>query len=342
MFKINKSILMVCLISIFLLASQASAADSNISADIKSIDENMIVNCNSIDSLVDEGNKMNGFFFLFKNNIINSPTNDNSTLKSLINKNQSSKNSNDLDNNGNLNDDSKGKNTEGIVMAEDGFSCGPASLATALNKLGMNLSLSEVSAHTNTSEENGTSMQSLIDAARHYNFSAIGVKINSSGLRENSIAHINLDGRDHWTVVSKVIGNQIFLADSTEGNINMSLDEFNSLFSGNAIFLSKINETNLKQEISNKNISILEKNQCSTISGKGWMRVIVGYRTEWRWGSFTKYSWVLRPKVVGGHVSFSQWEYVYVGRPVWKKYKVKIPIYKWKYSKIHINSKKYV
>ena len=52
--------------------------------------------------------------------------------------------------------------------------------------------------------------------------------------------------------------------------------------------------------------------------------------------------WVLRPKVVGGHVSFSQWEYVYVGRPVWKKYKVKIPIYKWKYSKIHINSKKYV
>ena len=195
MFKLNKSILMVCLISLFLLASQVSAADSNISADIKSIDENMIGNCNPIDSLVDERNKMNGFSIEEKNN---SPTNDNSTLNSSINKNQSPKNSNDLDNNGKLNDNSKGKDTEGIVMAEDSFSCGPASLATALNKLGMNLSLSDVSAHTNTSEENGTSMQSLIDAARHYNFSAIGVKINSSDLRENSIVHLNLDGGNHW------------------------------------------------------------------------------------------------------------------------------------------------
>ena len=70
------------------------------------------------------------------------------------------------------------KDTSGIVMANDNFSCGPASLATVLNKFGLNVSLNEVSQHTNTSED-GTSMQSLIDAAKYYNFSAYGIEIGN-------------------------------------------------------------------------------------------------------------------------------------------------------------------
>ena len=67
------------------------------------------------------------------------------------------------------------------------------------------------------------------------------------------------------------------------------------------------------------------------VSGKGLKKKIVGYRIVWKYGLIQKYGWVLRPKVVGGHVSFSQWVYVKGNRAVWGKYKVKQPIYKYYY-----------
>ena len=50
------------------------------------------------------------------------------------------------------------KNFDGIVISDDSYSCGPASLATVLNRLGMELTLKEVSQYTDTTEEKGTSM----------------------------------------------------------------------------------------------------------------------------------------------------------------------------------------
>ena len=222
------------------------------------------------------------------------------------------------------------KDTSGIVMANDNFSCGPASLATVLNKYGLNLSLNEVSQHTNTSED-GTSMQSLIDAAKYYNFSACGVEIDTQNLKENYIVHLNINGCHHWTVISKVTDTHIFLADSTAGNINLTVDEFNSYFTKKAIVLSDDAIDFKEQTISNQ-ISVLDKDQCLSISGKGLKKKIVGYRIVWKYGFIQKYGWVLRPKVVGGHVSFSQWEYVKGHYTVWGKYKAKEPIYKYYFS----------
>ena len=68
---------------------------------------------------------------------------------------------------------------------------------------------------------------------------------------------------------------------------------------------------------------------CKRISGKGLKRKVIGYRIVWRYGLIQKYGWVLRPKVVGGHISFSQWTYVKGYYAVWGKYKVKEPIYKY-------------
>ena len=64
------------------------------------------------------------------------------------------------------------KNTTGIVMSDNNYSCGSASLATVLNTFGLNLTLKEVSQFTDTNEENGTSMLSLIETAKHYGFEA--------------------------------------------------------------------------------------------------------------------------------------------------------------------------
>ena len=219
------------------------------------------------------------------------------------------------------------KDTTGVVMANDNYSCGPASLATALNRYGLNLSLNEVSRHTNTSED-GTTMQSLIDAAKYYNFSACGVEIDTQFLKENCIVHLNVNGCQHWTVITKVTDSHVFLADSTEGNMNFTLDEFNSYFTKKAILLSG-NASDLKEQIISNQATALDKNQCSSISGKGLKKKVVGYRIVWKYGFIQKYGWVLRPRVVGGHVSFAQWQYVKGYYTVWGRYKTKEPIYKY-------------
>ena len=312
MLKINKSILIICLVSLFLIIGQISASDTDLmetsDADMNDLSINQNTNEGFDNPNMDQSksNEMNE-----ANSIKTEPSDAlEESIDDMIEENQ--------------------KDTNGIVMANDNFSCGPASLATALNKYGLNLNLNEVSKHTNTSL-NGTTMQSLIDTAKYYSFSAYGVEIDTQNLNENNIVHLNINGCEHWTVIKKLTDTHVFLADSTEGNMNFTIDEFNSYFSKKAIVLSKNNSTDLKEELISNQINILNQDQCMKISGKGLKKKVIGYRIVWKYGFVQRYGWVLRPKIVGGHVSFSQWVYVKGNRPVWGKYKVKEPIYKYYY-----------
>ena len=312
MLKINKSILIICLVSLFLIIGQISASDTDL-METNDLDMNdLSINLNIHEGLDDQNMDQSKSNEMNEANSIKTEPSDalEESIDDMI--------------------EEKQKDTNGVVMANDNFSCGPASLATALNKYGLNLSLNEVSKHTNTSL-NGTTMQSLIDAAKYYGFSAYGVEIDTKYLKENNIVHLNINGCEHWTVINKVTDTHIFLADSTEGNMNFTIDEFNSYFSKKAIVLSKNNSTDLKEELISNQINILNQNQCMKISGKGLKKKVIGYRIVWKYGLVQRYGWVLRPKIVGGHVSFSQWVYVKGNRPVWGKYKVKEPIYKYYY-----------
>ena len=312
MLKINKSILIICLVSLFLIIGQISASDTDL-METNDLDMNDL----SINQNTNEG---------FDNpNMDQSKSNEMNEANSI-----KTEPSDALEESIDDMIEEKQKDTNGVVMANDNFSCGPASLATALNKYGLNLSLNEVSKHTNTSL-NGTTMQSLIDTAKYYGFSAYGVEIDTQNLKENNIVHLNINGCEHWTVINKLTDTHVFLADSTEGNMNFTIDEFNSYFSKKAIVLSKNNSTDLKEELISNQINILNQNQCMKISGKGLKKKVIGYRIVWKYGFVQRYGWVLRPKIVGGHVSFSQWVYVKGNRPVWGKYKVKEPIYKYYY-----------
>ena len=296
--KINRSILIICIVSLFLIIGQISASDTD------SMEINDTINNDLSLNQLDDSDIDN----LESDEMEKTVQTETETIDDIV--------------------EEKQKDTTGIVMANDNYSCGPASLATALNRYGLNLSLNEVSKHTNTSL-NGTSMQSLIDAAKSYGFSAYGVEVDTKGLKENNIIHLNINGCEHWTVISKVTDTHIFLADSTEGNINFTIDEFNSYFSKKAIILSNISQNDLKNDLITNQMTILNKDQCIKISGKGLKKKVVGYRIVWKYGWRQKYGWVLRPKVVGGHVSFTQWVYVKGYHAVWGKYKVKEPIYKY-------------
>ena len=298
MMKINRSILIICIVSLFLIIGQISASDTDSMEITDTINNDL-----SLDQL-DDSNIDN----LESDEMEKTAQTETETIDEIV--------------------EEKQKDTTGVVMANDNYSCGPASLATALNRNGLNLNLNEVSKHTNTSL-NGTSMQSLIDAAKYYGFSAYGVEVDTKSLKENNIIHLNINGCEHWTVISKVTDTHIFLADSTEGNINFTIDEFNSYFSKKAIILANNSLNDLKNDLITNQMTILNKDQCLKISGKGLKKKVVGYRIVWKYGWRQKYGWILRPKVVGGHVSFTQWVYVKGYHAVWGKYKVKEPIYKY-------------
>ena len=312
MLKINKSILIICLVSLFLTIGQISASDTDLMETSDTGMNDLSLNHN-LTEISDDSNM---------NQLESNELNDANSIKT--------ESFDDLEESIDDMIEEKQKDTNGVVMANDNYSCGPASLATALNRYGLNLSLNEVSKHTNTSL-NGTTMQSLIDTAKYYSFSAYGVEIDTKCLKENNIVHLNINGCEHWTVINKLTDTHVFLADSTEGNMNFTIDEFNSYFSKKAIVLSKNNSTDLKEELISNQINILNQNQCMKISGKGLKKKVIGYRIVWKYGLVQRYGWVLRPKIVGGHVSFSQWVYVKGNRPVWGKYKVKEPIYKYYY-----------
>lgn len=312
MLKLNKSILIICLVSLFLIIGQISASDTDLMETSDADMNDLSINQNTNEGLDD----------LNMNQLESNELNDANSIKT--------ESFDDLEESIDDMIEEKQKDTNGVVMANDNYSCGPASLATALNRYGLNLSLNEVSKHTNTSL-NGTTMQSLIDTAKYYGFSAYGVEIDTKCLKENNIVHLNINGCEHWTVINKLTDTHVFLADSTEGNMNFTIDEFNSYFSKKAIVLSKNNSTDLKEELISNQINILNQGQCMKISGKGLKKKVIGYRIVWKYGLVQRYGWVLRPKIVGGHVSFSQWVYVKGNRPVWGKYKVKEPIYKYYY-----------
>ena len=306
MLKINKSILIICMVSLFLIIGQISASDtySMIISDyggdydpdsmmIEDIDTNSDI---EYDIQVNaDANDLESISIEDEDSLETKSTENEETIKPISVGDEDS-----------LEITEKAIDTRGVVMANDDFSCGPASLATVLNKNGLNLSLNEVSKHTNTSLD-GTSMQSLIDAAKYYNFTAYGIETDAKNLNENYIVHLNISGCEHWTVISKVTDTHVFLADSTEGNINLTIDEFNSYFTKKAIIFSKDDSIDLEKEINSNQIKILDENQCLKISGKGLKKIVVGYRIVWKYGFIQKYGWVLKPKVVGGHVSFSQW-----------------------------------
>jgi len=354
MYEKNKFMLILSLVLLFSLITSVTAVDSNITSidndlndnsiqkveidsceNIKSIDKNQNSDLSNLNSeLIKEDSKIDKNSIINETSKIESPEKINSKKTNLkkiiadikeskINKRQSQ---NDLKSNIDLK--LEDINTNGVILSDDEYSCGPAALATVLNNLGLNTSLEEVSKNTNTTEENGTNMESLINSAKNYGFNAYGVEKENQKLNENNIVHLTIDGIDHWSVVKNIDNESISLADSNNGNINLTIDEFNQYYNEKAIVISNKSDEELMNEFKTNNISILDNNTYKKISGKKTYKKIVGYRTVWKYGFIRKYGWRLQPVITGHGPKFSQWRYCkgYYVTLGW--YKVKKPIYK--------------
>ena len=153
-----------------------------------------------------------------------------------------------------------------IVMSNDNYSCGAASFATALNNMGMNISLDEAKMAANTTS-NGTTMKGLIDAAEKYNLTAYGVYADSSNLNENFIVHMNIEGGEHWSVIKEIKKDSITLADPSLGYVKYDLGKFNEFYTNNSLIIlnkSKTSSLDISQ------YTILDNAKLNGISGKGY------------------------------------------------------------------------
>ena len=73
--------------------------------------------------------------------------------------------------------------------------------------------------------------------------------------------------------------------------MNFSIDEFNSYFSEKAIAISNESTIEFKEQTISNEITLLDKDQCLSISGKGLKKKIVGYKIVWKYGFIQKYGW---------------------------------------------------
>lgn len=134
------------------------------------------------------------------------------------------------------NDSIESMDTEGIVMQSTTYSCGPAALATALRNMGINVTEEELIGLSGT-DENGTTMFGLIQAAKAKGLIAIGKKLTLNQLQKNYIVFIMVDGSPHYSVIKQITNESVSLADPSLGNININISDFNEAFTGNTIII---------------------------------------------------------------------------------------------------------
>lgn len=155
-------------------------------------------------------------------------------------------------------------------MSDDEYSCGAASFATVVNKLGKNITLNEAKIVTNCSV-NGTTMKGILDASKKYNLIGVGVQIESTNLKENYIVHMDIMGVNHWSVVKEINKDFIILADPNLGNYKYDLLEFNQYYTNQTIIiLNNSNITNSVNIVLQDNYSFISEIGQKAIFGNGY------------------------------------------------------------------------
>ena len=152
----------------------------------------------------------------------------------------------------------------GIVTSSDVYTCGPAALATVLNKMGINVTEDEIIDLAGT-EDSGTTMYGLQQAALTEVLIAKGMIIPVSGLRADNIVFITFNGVNHYSVVTNITNTTIYLADPVLGNINMTIANFTAIYSGDVLIV-----TNNSSDPELTNGTALTTAQMQSLLGQGW------------------------------------------------------------------------
>ena len=161
-------------------------------------------------------------------------------------------------------------NTTGIVMSNTASNCGPASLATVLQNLSINVSQDMLAAIAET-DENGTTIYGLVQAAQNQGLIVKGLKLKVNELKPWNIVYITLDNIGHYSIVTNINNTTVYLADSDSGNINMNLADFTEAYIQNKTseygYALVITNDSINPQLNNNNT--LTDNEMKVIKGTG-------------------------------------------------------------------------
>ena len=122
-------------------------------------------------------------------------------------------------------------------MATSVYTCGPAALATILKSMGIYTTEAEIAKLAGT-DETGTSLYGLKTAAQAKGATAIGARLTTDQLKTNYMVVLSINGVNHFEVVLNITDTTVYLFDPNLGNIEMTLDNFNELYTGVALLIN--------------------------------------------------------------------------------------------------------
>ncbi len=127
-----------------------------------------------------------------------------------------------------------------VVRQQDLKDCGICSLLSIIKYYGGYVPLEILRIDTQTSIE-GTTAYHLIKTARNYGFDAYGMKLESLKDLEGTllpiIAHVEINHYTHFLVIYKINSLDIEIMDPAKGNIKMTKNDFEAIWTGNILCL---------------------------------------------------------------------------------------------------------
>ncbi|HEX3014109.1 MAG TPA: cysteine peptidase family C39 domain-containing protein [Methanobacterium sp.] len=167
------------------------------------------------------------------------------------------------------------------IMQSTNYTCGPAALATVLNNLGINTTEQELVSLAGT-DESGTTMYGLVQAAQVKGLKATGMKLFINELKKNDIVFLNTAEAAHYSVVKEVTNESVKLSDPSLGNIEMSREGFEKVYSENVLVIINPNALIVNLSSSTENGTsksstdlrvgkTLENDEMQSIKGKDWI-----------------------------------------------------------------------
>lgn len=126
-----------------------------------------------------------------------------------------------------------------MVMQQESLECGAACLTMILAYFGRWIPLEQARTDCGVSR-NGSKVTNILKAARSYGLEARGMSIKLKGLTENNLFPcIVFWNFNHFVVVDGVRGKKIWLNDPARGCISVTMEEFESSYTGIAMVFKK-------------------------------------------------------------------------------------------------------
>lgn len=150
--------------------------------------------------------------------------------------------------------------TTGVVIQNNIWNCGPASLATVLNNMGVNATQDELASLAET-DKSGTSMYGLAHATQVKGLDATGAILSVDQIKPNYIVLLLTVNGLHYSVITRITNTTVYLADSSFGNINITLEDFKTVYSGYSLIISHNSTSNTV------NGTVLTNEQMQNIKG---------------------------------------------------------------------------